>query len=148
MPCVGFNILKSELHYYVLGGSRSSPSHIDLGVHRFDAKQLRPNLANFFKQTFQEIIDRSQATKLAYRLSLDAKKADQFAYLAFPYGILNLIAHERRLPINEFTMQSFTKRALGFTGDKFDACDAMIFGFPADAKRDTKTAALAAWMAL
>ncbi len=148
MPRLGFNILKGELHYCALDGSRSSPSHIDLGVHRFDPQQRKPDLANFFKQTFREIVDRTQPTKLAYRLSLEVSKADQFAYLAFPYGILNLLAHERGLPIDEFTMQSFTKRALGFTGDKFDACCAMITGFPAGAKKDTKTAALAAWMAL
>lgn len=148
MPRVGFNILKGELHYCVLAGSKDSPTFVDMGVHRFDPRQPRPDLANFFKQTFREIIDHSQPAKLAYRLSIEAKKADQFAYLAFPFGVLNLLAHERALPINEFVMQSFSKRALGFTGDKFDACGSMITGFPADAKKDSKTAALAAWMAL
>lgn len=148
MACLGFNILKGELHYCVLDGERSSPRHVDCGVHRFDPRQPRPELANFFKQTFREIVDSRSPTKLAYRLSLEAQKADQFAYLAFPYGILNVLAHEKGLPIDEFTMQSFTKRALGFTGDKFDACAAHISDFPSDAKKDTKTAALAAWMAL
>lgn len=121
MPCLGFNILKGELHYCVLDGSRTSPSHIDSGIHRFNPDQPKPDLANFFKQTFREIVDRSRPTKLAYRLSLETAKADQFAYLAFPFGILNLLAHEAGLPIAEFTMQAFTKRALRYDGDKFEA---------------------------
>ncbi len=148
MPCLGFSIQKGELHYCVLDGSRASPIYVDHGVHRFDPAQSRTALANFFKQTFKEVVDRVHPTKLAYRLSLVATSADQFAYLAFPFGILNLIAHEVELPIEEYTSQSFTKRALGFTGDKHEACDAKIAGFPSAAKKETRSAALAAWMAL
>jgi hypothetical protein len=148
MPCLGFNILKGELYYCLLNGSKPFPNHVDSGVHLFDPNQPKPDLANFFKQTFREIAERSRPTKLAYRLSLDTAKADQFAYLAFPFGILNLLAHEKGLPIAEFTMQAFTKRALGYNGDKFDACEGKISSFPSDAKKGAKVAALAAWMAL
>lgn len=112
MPCLGFNILKGELFYCLLDGTKPSPSHVDSGVHRFDPSQPKPDLANFFKQTFREVVERARPTKLAYRLSLETAKADQFAYLAFPFGVLNLLAHENGLPIAEFTMQAFTKRAL------------------------------------
>ncbi|MEJ1161355.1 hypothetical protein [Prosthecomicrobium sp. N25] len=117
-------------------------------MHRFVPAQPRTALANFFKQTFREVIDHVRPTRLAYRLSLDPKKAEQFAYLAFPFGILNLIAYEAELPIDEYMLQSFTKRALDFPGDKHAACDAKIAGFPGSAKKETRSAALAAWMAL
>ena len=148
MPCIGFSIQKGELHYCVLRGSREVPIYLDHGLHRFDPTQPRTALANLFKQTFKEVLDRVQPTKLAYRLSLDLKKADQFAYLSFPFGILNLIAYEAALPINEYVSQSFTKRALDFPGDKHAACDARIVNFPSAAKKETRSAALAAWMAL
>jgi hypothetical protein len=85
---------------------------------------------------------------MAYRVSLDANSADQVAYLTFPFGILNLVAHDLSLPISEYVSQSFSKKALGFTGNKFEACDEMIAGSPDKWGDPEKLAALAAWMAL
>lgn len=148
MSVIGFNIKKGELWYCILDGKRSAPSYVRHDRHRFDATQSRGSMAHFFKQTFNEIIDRAHPNALAYRVSLDANSADQVAYLCFPFGILNLIAHERGTPISEFVTQSFSKKALGFVGDKFDACDACIANPPAKWDRDAKLAALSAWMSL
>jgi Holliday junction resolvasome RuvABC endonuclease subunit len=148
MSALGFNIKKGELWFCVLTGSRSKPVYVQHDRHRFDATQSRSSLAHFFKQTFNEIVDRTNPSKMAYRLSLDANSADQVAYLCFPFGILNLIAHERGNKIAEFTSQSFTKKALDFPGDKLDACDARIANPPGKWDRDAKLAAMAAWMTL
>lgn len=104
---------------------------------------------NLFKQTFSEILARKPYKRIGYRLSLDAKSADQLAYLAFSYGILNLVAYERGMTTIEFTSQSFSKKALGYAeGDKFAACDARIEGHPEKWSNPEKLAALSAWMTL
>jgi hypothetical protein len=115
---------------------------------QFDANKPRKELANYFKQTFGEAISRTGPDRLAYRLSLDAKSADQIAYLSFSFGILNLIAHDLDLPIKEFCSQAFTKSALGYQGDKFEACDDRIADRPSRWATPEKLAALAAWLAL
>jgi hypothetical protein len=148
VTAVGFNINKGELWHCTLDGTRGVPVFILHGRDRFDPEQPRTALANYFKQTFNEIISRASPDRLAYRLSLDAKSAGQIAYLCFSFGILNLIAHELSLPLHEFTSQSFTKRALGFSGNKFDACDEMIEKRPMKWGDPEKLAALAAWMTL
>ena len=103
MTAIGFNISKGVIWSCVLDGTRSAPEFKDLGRQRFNPDQPRPELANYFKQVFGEIIDRVPSARLAYRLTLNAKRADQVTYLCFPFGILNLVAHERGLPIDQFT---------------------------------------------
>jgi hypothetical protein len=147
VTAIGFNISKGAIWSCVLEGTRSAPEFRDLGRQRFNPDQPRPELANYFKQVLGEIIDRVPSPRLAYRLTLNAKSADQVAYLCFPFGILNLVAHERGLAIDQFTTASFSKKALGFTGDRFDACDT-IKGRPENWDRDAKLAALSAWMVL
>ncbi|GLR89455.1 hypothetical protein GCM10007857_61680 [Bradyrhizobium iriomotense] len=148
MSALGLNISKGTIWYCVLQGPRDQPTHVDSGRHRFNPGQSRPDLANYCKQTFGELIDRFPSSKVAYRLTLNAKSADQVAYLCFPFGILNLVAHERGVAVREFTTPSFTKKALGIAGDKFDACDSSIVGRPDKWDRDAKLAALSAWMML
>ncbi|UMY17102.1 hypothetical protein MMB17_21035 [Methylobacterium organophilum] len=148
MSVIGFNIKKGELWYCILAGTRGAPVYVGHDRHRFDAAQPRTELANYFKQTFAEVIDRAPGSRLAYRLSLEAKKADQVAYLTFPFGILNLVAHERGLHIREYVTQSFTAKALGVKDDKFAACDALISGRPGKWDKDAKLAALSAWVSL
>ncbi|TIM30128.1 MAG: hypothetical protein E5Y63_13270 [Mesorhizobium sp.] len=149
MNSLGFNIQKGEIWYCELAGSRSAPRFVAVDRHRFQPGTTRSELMNLFKQTFSEILARKPYERIGYRLSLDAKSADQLAYLAFSYGILNLVAYERGLTTIEFTSQSFTKRALAYAeGDKFEACDARIEGHPAKWSNAEKLAALSAWMTL
>jgi hypothetical protein len=148
LSSLGLNISKGIIWFCALDGPRSGPVHLESGRQRFNPNQSRPDLANYCKQAFGELIDRFPSSRLAYRLTLNAKSADQVAYLCFPFGILNLVAHERGLAIREFTTPSFTKKALGFVGDKFDACDSMITSRPEKWDRDAKLAALSAWMTL
>jgi Holliday junction resolvasome RuvABC endonuclease subunit len=148
MITLGFNLKKGELHYCTLSGTKQAPQYIDHSRYNFNAEQPTPSLSNFFKQTFNEIITKQQPDSLAYRLSIDINKASQFSYLAFPFGILNLIAFERGMHISEYTNRAFTKKALNFDGDKLDACDEIINNPPSDWKEPTKIAALSAWMCL
>ncbi|TBY27453.1 hypothetical protein [Rhizobium leguminosarum] len=148
MAILGFNLQKGELHFCLLDGTRPDPRYLMHGRHRFEVDQPRPEMANFFKQTFNELIEAQQPRGLAYRLSMDGKKADQIAYLTFPFGILSLVAYERGLAIAQSTIHTFTKKALAHSGDKFTACDERIEDCPAAWPNAAKLAALAAWMSL
>lgn len=148
MRVLGFNLQKGELHFCLLNGNRKEPRYLAHDRHRFNPDQPKPELANFFKLTFNELIDAHQADIVAYRLSMDAKRADQLAYLVFPFGILNLIAHERGISTAQSILQSYTKKALGFAGDKFDACDTLIANAPSPWGNPSKLAALSAWVAM
>lgn len=148
MAGLGFNISKGAIWYCALQGSVGAPIYVEHGRQRFNPDQSRPHLVNFCKQTFGELIDRFPSFNIAYRLTLNAKSADQVAYLCFPFGILNLVAHERGISVREYTTPSFSKKALGYIGDKLDACDTHIVGRPEKWDRDEKLAALSAWMVL
>lgn len=148
MAILGFNLQKGELYFCLLEGTKAAPRYIVHDRHRFEVDQSKPEMANFFKQTFNELIEARQPQGLAYRLSMDGKKADQIAYLTFPFGILSLVAYERGLAITQSTIQTFTKKALGHPGDKFIACDERISDCPPAWPNSAKLAALAAWMSL
>ncbi|MBY3206886.1 MULTISPECIES: hypothetical protein [Rhizobium] len=148
MAILGFNLQKGELHFCLMEGTRANPRYLMHDRHRFEVDQPKPEMANFFKQTFNELIEARQPQGLAYRLSMDGKKADQIAYLTFPFGILSLVAYERKLAVAQSTIHTFTKKALAHTGDKFTACDERIADCPAAWPNAAKLAALAAWMSL
>ncbi|TNC72574.1 hypothetical protein [Rubellimicrobium roseum] len=148
LTVLGFNLRKGELHYCSLGGSKSQPIYVAHGRDPFDPSQSRAALSHFFRQTFGEVIGANNPDQLAYRLSMDAKSADQMAYLVFPFGVLNLLGFEKGLPTHEFTSQSFTPKALGYKGDKLAACDELIACRPNSWPDGAKYAALAAWMVL
>lgn len=148
MSVLGFNLQKGELHFCLLDGRRTAPRYLLHDRHRFNPDQSKPELANFFKQTFNELFEAHQPGAFAYRLTMDAKKADQLAYLVFPFGILNLIAYERGIESTQSTLHTFTKKALGYQGDKFSACDAKIADCPASWTNPAKLAALSAWISL
>lgn len=148
MSILGFNLQKGELHFCLLEGTRADPRYIMHDRHRFEVDQPKPEMVNFFKQTFNEVIEARQPRGLAYRLSMDGKKADQIAYLTFPFGVLSLVAYERGLPVEQSTINTFTKKALAHPGDKFTACDDRIADRPGTWSNGAKLAALAAWMSL
>ncbi|MCO6388974.1 hypothetical protein [Aliihoeflea sp. 40Bstr573] len=130
MAILGFNLQKGELHFCMMNGTRANPRYVAHDRHRFDVDQTKPEMANFFKQTFNELIEAQKPRGLAYRLSMDGKKADQIAYLTFPFGILSLVAYERGLTADQSTIHTFTKKALAHPGDKFTACDDRIANRP------------------
>jgi Holliday junction resolvasome RuvABC endonuclease subunit len=145
---LGFNICKARLCYSLLEGKKKSATLLSKGYEKYDPEQPLPEMANYFKQTFKEVIDREKPDIIAYRLSLEAKKAS-IPYLHFSYGILNLVAHEISIPIEQTISQTFSAKALGKKGDKFEVCDQLISNIPEQKwNNDFRYAALAAWMAL
>lgn len=148
MRVLGFNISKDKIAYCLVEGQKSDCQLVVRSIEKFDSSQSIPELTNFFREAFLEIINRQKPDKLAYRMSLEGKKAS-IPYLYFSFGILNLIAYERSLAIEQSISQTFSAKSLGQKGDKFEICDNLIADIPSDKwTNDHRYAALAAWMAL
>jgi hypothetical protein len=150
---LGINLMKGFVHYAVLEGTSDAPVYVAHDRSRFDADQGRSDQANFFRNLFNELITRHTPGFIGYRVSLDAKKADQVAYLHFPYGVLNLVAFDQHIPADGITSSAFTAKRLkrapapGAKFDKLAACEA-IAGCPNVWNNDAKVAALTAWVFL
>lgn len=75
MAILGFNLQKGELHFCLMDGTRAEPQYVAHDRHRFDVDQSKPDMANFFKQTFNEVIEARQPQRLAYRLSMQGSRS-------------------------------------------------------------------------
>lgn len=148
MRALGINIVKDEIWFCALEGSKHAPIYFSHERSRFDSTSTKTLMANSFKQIFSEEMNRFSPDVVGYRVSLDAKRLDQIGYLLFPYGILNLIAFEKGVESRAFVTNSFSKKALNFDGCKFEACDQLISNRPNRWGRNDKLAALSAWMCL
>lgn len=148
MRALGISIKKNELRYCVLEGTRDTPLVVLSDRDRFKPDQSRPALADYFKQAFTEIMTKTKPDVVGYRLSIDVSRADQIAYMCFPFGILNLLCHEGAMPVREFTHHGFTQKALGRPGNKFDVCDEVLGVYGSFWDNDQRFAALSAWMSL
>lgn len=148
MSVVGFNISKDKISYVILEGSKNSCRVNYHSIEKFDSTQPTPELVNYFKEAFLEIITKHKPDRIAYRMSLESKKAN-IPYLYFSYGVLNLFAYERGIAINQTISQTFSAKELGQKGDKFAVCDQIIADVPSSKwTNDHRYAALAAWVSL
>ena len=148
MSAVGFNISKDKISYVVILGNRNSCKVLFHSVEKFDSSQPIPEMANYFKEAFAEIITKHKPDRISYRMSLESKKAN-IPYLYFSYGVLNLLAYEKGIAITQTISQSFSAKELGHKGDKFTVCDQIIDDIPSSKwNNDHRYAALAAWISL
>jgi hypothetical protein len=153
MKSLGINLMKGIVHHAVLEGTADGPVYVAHDRSRFDADQVRSDQAHFFRNLFNELVTRHAPSFIGYRVSLDANKADQVAYLHFPYGVLNLVAFDQHILAEGITSSAFTAKRLkqapapGAKFDKFAACKA-IAGCPSGWNNDAKVAALTAWVFL
>jgi hypothetical protein len=144
MKSIGFNISKERLSYCILEGTKSSCKLAFRAYEKFDAGQPLPEMMNYFRQTFSELLSRHEPDIIAYRMSLEGKKAS-IPYLCFSYGILNLLSYEQEIPIVQTISATFSKKQLGREGDKFEVCDEIIDDIPSEKwNNEYRYAALAA----
>lgn len=150
MKVIGFEIKKGELRFSVLEGAVDAPVWVTHGRRVFNAESPRTDLMSWFKQNFLEIVTACSPEKISYRVSLNAKTVAQNAYLLFPWGILNLIAFEKSIPICEFNKMTFTAKRFGLPkGVKPDEQLDVLFGArPPHWDDAQKISVLAAWAGL
>lgn len=106
-------------------------------------------MSKFYK-IFIELLAKHSPDKVGYRVSKNAAKIEQFAYMYFPYGLLNRICREQGKTTKEFNNRSFTYKLLGFAkAEKNMAACNRIFGSPSPHWDDSQRySAMSAWGAL
>jgi len=146
MRVLGLHAHKGDLRWAVIEGTRQSPTRVDHG--RFvtpDPTQV-PALMDWYESQFSRLIDDFSPEAIAYRLTLNPAK-DQLLFAEFPFGVLNLIAHRRSIPISCLTPQSFRPSRLGMPQgtDIYAACDATFGTHPPYWDDNQRHAVLMAW---
>ena len=149
MRVLGLHLLKEQLRFTVLEGTKSSPSLVVRGRLVTTDPEDAPTLMDWYDSQFRQLITNHSPNKLSYRLTLKPKK-DQLVCSEFPLGILNLIAHQQSLPINSYTSQSFTPSRLGLAKgvDIYAHCDEVFGQHPPYWDKNQKNSLLAAWFEL
>lgn len=149
MQVLGLELAQSKLYFCLLSGDQKHPIFLKHGIRDFSAGQPATELMNFFNHTFSEIIDEYSPQKIGYRVAMSAgpsiKKIDQYPYLYFSYGILNLIAHNKNIPTTMYNTNSFTAAFFGRKGDKKTICDELIGIHPPNWNDSARMAALSAY---
>lgn len=149
MKTIGIYLAKSQLRYAVMEGTKAAPRLVAKDrLITIDPGNV-PALMDWFDTQFRSLLDQHAPDSIGYRLTLDPKKEQLFTS-EFPLGILNLLAHQRQLPISDFTPQTFVGTRLGLSkkDDLFAHCDNVIGKHPPYWDKNQKYAVLVAWFLL
>lgn len=149
MKVLGIHIAKSQLRYAVLEGTKDNPTLIAKDrLITLDPEDVPP-LMDWYDTQFSGLLNDHSPDEISYRLTLEPKKAQLFTS-SFPLGILNLLAHQRGIPISCYTPKAFvgSKLGLGKKDDVFAHCDHILGNNPPYWDKNQKYAVLAAWFQL
>jgi Holliday junction resolvasome RuvABC endonuclease subunit len=149
MRILGIHLAKGQLRYALLEGTKLEPHLVDKGRLVTTDPNLVPELMDWYDSQFRQLLDRLSPNKIAYRLTLSPKKEQLFTS-EFPLGILNLLAHQRNLPIIAYTPQAFVPSKLGLKkeADLYQVCDQTFGQQPPHWDKNQKYSILVAWFEL
>jgi hypothetical protein len=149
MRVLGLHILTGQLRYAVLEGTKNSPTLISKDRLITTDPDNVPELMDWYDTQFRHLINTLRPKRLSYRLTLEPKK-DQLFCSEFPYGVLNLIAHQMALPISSYSSKAFTPTRLGLPKgtDLYAHCDAVFGEHPPYWDKNQKNSILVAWFEL
>ena len=149
MRVLGLHLHKGALRFAVVEGTRQNPQLIASGRLVTPDPEQVPALMDWCDSQFRRLIDDYGPEHVAYRLTLDPDK-EQLFYAEFPMGVLNLVAHQRDLPVNCLSSKSFTPSRLGMGKgtDLYDECDRVFGEHPPYWDSNQKHAVLMAWFSL
>lgn len=149
MKILGIHLLKGELRYTILKGTKQKPILIDKNRLSTISTSNIPELMDWFETNFNQLIAKLGPEKIAYRLTLNPKK-DQLFSTEFPYGILNLICYKQNIPIDFYVPQSFKPSKLNQPKDIdiYSYCDQIFGQHPPYWDKNQKNSLLVAWFEL
>lgn len=148
MAVLGVEMKQEQLRYCVLDGTRRAPNFLKHDSRSFRLPMGATDMMDFMRHTFEELIDQWRPIRIGYRVAMSngkaIKKIDQYSYLYFSYGILNLVAHDRQLPTKLFLTSSFSSKFFGEKGERAELCDRILGRHPPNWDEAARMAALAA----
>lgn len=149
MKVLGIALAKNQLRLSLLDGTLKNPILIcKERINTIDPMDIPP-LMDWFETNFDDIITRHSPDKITYKLSLEQKK-DQLGYLAFPLGILNLIAKKKGVPIIQCSSRGIGPSKLGLPKQTnlYDVCERQFGSNPPHWDNTQKDSVLIAWFEL
>lgn len=149
MEILGIHLLKNELRFSSLTGSRSSPILKAKGRILTTNPNDAPVLMDWYDSQFRQLITNHRPDSISYRLTLSPKKEQLFTS-SLPLGLLNLLAHQLQIPINFYTPPQFSAARLGLPKgtDIYAACDTAFGTHPPHWDKNQKNSILCAWFDL
>jgi hypothetical protein len=149
MTVLGFSLLKNELRYSVLSGTKAKPVLVKKERILTPDPFITPQLMDWFDTNFSDIIRTEKPDIISYKLSLKIVK-DQFGYLTFPLGVLNLVSKKANVPIIQYSSMAIRASKLGIKGkvDIYSFCDTTFGKNPPYWDKDQKDSLLVAWFEL
>jgi hypothetical protein len=149
MKVLGIHLAKGQLRYALLDGTKVAPILVEKGRLLTTDPADVPQLMAWYDSQFRLLLNRLTPDKIAYRVALSPRKEQLFTS-EFPFGILNLFASQRSLPIIPYTPQSFVASKLGLPKgtDLSIACDVTFGTLPPYWDTHQKFSVLVAWFEL
>lgn len=149
MRTLGIHIATGQCRFSVLDGTCETPTLVEKGRLATPGHEDVPVLMDWYDSQFRQLVTSYNPDRLAYRLTLDPKK-DQLFCSEFPLGVLNLIAHQKSLPIAAYTSRSFTPTRLGLkkSANIYTYCDDVFGRRPPHWDDAQKHSLLVAWFEL
>jgi hypothetical protein len=149
LKVLGVHLAKGQLRYALLDGTKKEPILVEKDRLVTSDPVDVPQLMAWYDSRFQQLLNRLTPNKIAYRVALSPKKEQLFTS-EFPFGLLNLFAHQRNVPIIPYTPQSFVASKLGLPKgtDLSVACDDAFGVHPPYWDSHQKYSVLVAWFEL
>jgi len=149
MNVLGIHALSGQLRYSVLTGTKVSPTLVEKDRLVTPSEDDVPVLMDWYDTQFRLLVANHNPSKIAYRLTLDPKKK-QLITSIFPFGVLNLIAHKKSIPVASHTPRAFVASRLGLprNTDIYNLCDETFGENPPYWDKNQKNAILVAWFEL
>jgi len=110
MISIGLNLAKGDLYYTCLEGTLGKPTLLGKGKLSFNVKWSTQEQAEWFDKNFRALFSKYKPEVIGYRVSTSIGKDDQYQYLIFPWGVLNLVAQDLKLSSKFLTTRKFTAR--------------------------------------
>ena len=139
MKKIGIVISKNILYYSVVSGENKATATInDAGQKNFqiDSNELMMD----FERIFEELITKHNPNEICYKIS-EKLKLEQFPYMYYPFGVLNLICEKKKIKTRVHSMSWISKKVKG--KKKMDSFVEKFSDF--SKKEELKQSALIAW---
>lgn len=146
MKSLGIVVQKNYLRYAVLDGEKNNPVLVDKGRQTTTDPTNVPALMDWYETHFEHLLLTHQPNVIGYKLILEPKIEQQHT-LAFPLGILNLLAQKKGITVSEYSQRGITpsKLSLPKNTDLMEYVDTVFGTHPPYWDKYQKEAVLVAW---
>ncbi|MSM39940.1 MAG: hypothetical protein GJT30_10015 [Geobacter sp.] len=149
MKVLGVVLQKNYLRFAIVGGDKDAPNLVAKGRQATSDPDDTAGLMDWYETHFEHLITEYEPDAIAYKLTLEPT-LEQLHTLAFPMGVLNLLAKKNNIPAYEYSSRGITTAKLGLpkATDLMKLVDTVFGEHPPYWDKSQKEAILVAWFRL